>query len=128
VEGSGSRLNTENNNQLDLEKKDETFTAAEKEEFASFSERILRLKNAIERVAPLAMSLRNADDPPYGTVVPPTYVQIRGDFDLHGEMVDLVSSALSRATRILRSFPSIVTNGTQPRPPDHARQLDRQSG
>ena len=32
----------------------------------------------------MAMSLRNADDPPYGTVVPPTYVQIRGEFDNHG--------------------------------------------
>jgi hypothetical protein len=34
------------------------------------------------------MSLRNADDPPYGPVVGPTYVQIRGDWDNRGEAVE----------------------------------------
>jgi hypothetical protein len=81
-------LNTENNNALSLEQKDEIFTAEEKQRFAKFSERILRLKNAIERLKPLAMSLRNADDPPYGPLVPPTYIQIRGDWDNRGETVE----------------------------------------
>lgn len=81
-------LNPENNNALSLEQKEETFTHAEKEKFAALSERILRMKNAIQRLEPLAMSLRDADDPPYGPVVPPTYVQIRGEYNLHGEMVE----------------------------------------
>jgi hypothetical protein len=80
-------LDTDGNNALSLVHKDETFTENEKLEFARLAERILRLKNAITRLEPLAMSLRNADDPPYGPVVPPTYVQIRGEFDNHGEAV-----------------------------------------
>ena len=81
-------LDTEGNNALSLVHKDETFTNDERLEFAHLSERILRLKNAIIRLEPMAMSLRNADDPPYGPVVPPTYVQIRGEFDNHGEAVE----------------------------------------
>ena len=81
-------INTENNNALSLEKKDETFTAEEKQKFASFSERILRLKNGIKRLEPLAMSLRNADDPPYGPSVPTTHVLIRGEYDHPGEPVE----------------------------------------
>jgi hypothetical protein len=81
-------INTENNNQLSLEKKEQVFTPEEKQKFASFSERILRLKNAIERLEPLAMSLRDADDPPYGTSVPVTYVLIRGNYDQRGEPVE----------------------------------------
>jgi hypothetical protein len=80
-------INTENNNALSLEKKDETFTAEEKQKFAGFSERILRLKNGIQRLEPMAMSLRNADDPPYGPSVPATHVLIRGDYDHPGEPV-----------------------------------------
>jgi hypothetical protein len=80
-------INTENNNALSLEKKDDTFTAEEKQKFASFSERILRLKNGIQRLEPVAMSLRNADDPPYGPSVPATYVLIRGDYDHPGQPV-----------------------------------------
>ncbi len=80
-------INTENNNALSLQKKDETFTAGEKQQFAAFSERILRLKNAIHRWEPAAMSLRNGDDPPYGASVPTTYVLIRGNYEQPGEPV-----------------------------------------
>jgi hypothetical protein len=96
-------INPENNNALDLEKKDETFTAGEKQRFAGFSERILRLKNNIQRLEPVAMSLRNADDPPYGTSVPETYVLIRGDYDHRGEVVQ-------------PGFLSAVTGNSEPAP------------
>lgn len=66
---------------------DKIFTAEEKREFASFSERVLRLKKEVLRLEPLAMSLRNADDPPYGTSVPTTYVLNRGNADAPGEPV-----------------------------------------
>jgi Protein of unknown function (DUF1553)/Protein of unknown function (DUF1549)/Planctomycete cytochrome C len=112
-------FNTENNNQLDLEKKDETFTSAEKQTFASFSERILRLKNAIERVEPLAMSLRNADDPPYGTIVPLTYIQIRGDFDQHGEGVE--PGFLSAITG--NSDPAVIPIDRYKRHPNRGRRI-----
>jgi hypothetical protein len=112
-------LNTENNNQLDLEKKDETFTVEEKQKFASFSERVLRLKNAIERAEPLAMSLRNADDPPYGTIVPPTYIQIRGDFDQHGEAVE--PGFLSAITG--NSDPAVIPLDRYKRHPNRGRRI-----
>jgi hypothetical protein len=83
-----SAINSENNNQLSLVKKDETFTLEEKQKFLAFKERILRLKNTITRLEPEAMSLRDSDDPPYGTVVPITYVQIRGEYDHHGEAAE----------------------------------------
>jgi hypothetical protein len=112
-------FNTENNNQLDMEKKDETFTVEEKQKFARFSERILRLKNSIERLEPLAMSLRNADDPPYGTVVPPTYVQIRGVFDQHGEAVE--SGFLSAITG--NSDPVAIPIDRYKRHPNRGRRI-----
>ncbi len=66
---------------------DKTFTAEEKREFANFAERVLRLKKELLRLEPVAMSLRNADDPPYGTSVPTTYVLNRGSPDSPGEPV-----------------------------------------
>jgi hypothetical protein len=80
-------VNTENTHALSLDQKDEIFTQVEKQKVFSFSERILRLKNAIHRLEPAAMSVRNADDPPYGPSVPVTYVLIRGDYDHPGEIV-----------------------------------------
>jgi hypothetical protein len=81
-------MNSENNNALALDKKDQTFTAEEKQQYADYSEKILRLKNNIERLEPQAMSLRNCDDPPYGPSVPTTYVLIRGEYNHHGEAVE----------------------------------------
>ena len=112
-------LNSENNNALSLEQKDETFTREERQQFASLTERILRLKNAIERLQPLAMSLRDADDPPYGPVVPPTYIQIRGDFDRHGEAVE--PGFLSAITG--DSSPAVIPIDRYKRHPNRNRRL-----
>jgi len=81
-------IDNEGDNAASLEKKDPLFSAEEVRGFRQLKERILRLKNAIERVEPVAMSLRNADGPPYGPSVPVTYVLTRGDWDRPGEPVE----------------------------------------
>ena len=42
----------------------------------------------LARLEPRAWSLRNADGPPMGPSVPVTYVQIRGEYDRPGEIVE----------------------------------------
>lgn len=64
------------------------FSAQERERFWDLSQRVLRLKNSIERIKPLAMSLRNADGPPYGPNVSTTYVLERGHWNRRGEPVE----------------------------------------
>jgi Protein of unknown function (DUF1553)/Protein of unknown function (DUF1549) len=81
-------INVENNNAASLEKKDDVFTPHEKEEYADMAGRIARLKKQIERLDPMAMGVRDADGPPFGPAVPETYVQIRGDYDRHGDVVE----------------------------------------
>jgi hypothetical protein len=81
-------INVENNNAANLEKKDEVFTHEEKEKYADFAGRITRLKKEIERLDPMAMGVRDADGPPFGPALPVTYLQIRGDYDLHGDPVE----------------------------------------
>jgi hypothetical protein len=114
-----SAINSENNNQLSLFKKDETFTTAEKAKFLDFEERILRFKNTIARLQPEAMSLRDADDPPYGTIVPITYVQIRGEYDHHGEAVE--PGFLSAITR--NSDPAVIPLDRYKRHPNRGRRM-----
>ena len=64
------------------------FSIEEHRQFSDFSHLVLRLKNAIERRKPLAMSLRNADGPPYGPNVSTTYVLERGQWNRKGEPVE----------------------------------------
>jgi hypothetical protein len=81
-------VNLENNNAASLDKKDEALTAEDKQAFQRFTDRIGRLKKALERIEPKAMGLRNADGPPFGPEPPTTYVLIRGDYDHPGEAVE----------------------------------------
>src|SRR5262249_44731483 len=101
-------MNIENSNAVALDKKDETFTQAEKEGYRQFTERITRLKKHIERVQPMAMGLRNADGPPMGPSVPATYVLVRGEYDRPGESVE-------------PGFLSAITGNSDPAP----LELDR---
>ena len=64
------------------------FSSAERRRFSHFSRRIRRLEKAIQRVAPLAMSLTNAQGPPYGPSVPATFVLTRGHWNRPGERVE----------------------------------------
>ncbi|MBM3776324.1 MAG: DUF1549 domain-containing protein, partial [Acidobacteria bacterium] len=65
-------------NVVDPAKRDETFTAAEREAYRLHAQRITVLKKRIERLEPFAMAVRNADGPPLGPNVPATYVLVRG--------------------------------------------------
>ena len=96
-------FNEENNNTVGVVKKDETFTAAERDRFRSFRESQRRLKNSLLRLEPVAMSVRNADDPPYGPSVPVTHVLLRGDHDRPGEIVQA-------------GFPSAIAGHSDPVP------------
>ena len=75
------------NTSSDFGKKKTIFSDAEIQEFARYNERVGRLKKAILRVAPLAMSLTHALGPPYGPNVPTTYVLQRGEWNRPGEPV-----------------------------------------
>ena len=81
-------INSENSNTSGFDKKPEIFTQEEKQRYFKFTERVGRLKKAIERLEPLAMGLRNADGPPMGPNVPTTYVLNRGEYDHPGEPVE----------------------------------------
>ena len=81
-------INNESDNSANLEKKQSLFSLAEKGEFAKFDQRIYRLKKAILRLSPLAMSLTHSQGPPYGPSVPTTYVLLRGQWDHPGEPVE----------------------------------------
>lgn len=94
-------MHADNNNQLGPEKKDQTFSTEEKQQYFAFEEKIGRLKNVITRWQPLAMSLRNADDPPYGPNVPATHVLIRGEYNNYGEIVE-------------PGFPSAIVGNSDP--------------
>ena len=77
------------------------FSMEEHRRFTDFRHRVLRLKNAVERRKPLAMSLRNADGPPYGPNVSTTYVLERGHWNRKGEPVE-------------PGFPSAIEGHSQP--------------
>ena len=77
------------------------FSFEEHQRFSDFNHRIRRLKNAIERRKPLAMSLRNADGPPYGPNVSTTHVLERGQWNRKGEVVK-------------PGFPSAIMGHSQP--------------
>ena len=81
------------------------FSIEEHRQFTDFRHRVLRLKNAVERRKPLAMSLRNADGPPYGPNVSTTYVLERGHWNRKGEPVE-------------PGFPSAIEGHSQPAPID----------
>ncbi|HEX2521804.1 MAG TPA: DUF1549 and DUF1553 domain-containing protein, partial [Terriglobia bacterium] len=81
-------IDNEGDNAASLEKKGPLFSVEEVQHFRQFKERVLRLRKAIERLEPVAMSLRNADGPPYGPSVPATYVLVRGEWDRPGEVVE----------------------------------------
>jgi hypothetical protein len=101
-------IDNEGDNAASLEKKEPLFSVEEVQRFRQLKERVLRLKNAIERVEPVAMSLRNADGPPYGPSVPSTYVLVRGEWDRPGEVVE-------------PGFLSAITGNSDPAP----LELDR---
>ncbi len=76
------------------------FPDSEKEQFRKLNDRIERLKAQLERLEPVAFSLRNFDGPPLGPDVPTTYVLIRGAYDRHGEPVEPgFLSAIERHSR-----------------------------
>ena len=81
-------IDDESDNAASLEKKESIFSSQEKGKFLQFTGRILRLKKAMLRVAPLAMSLTHSLGPPYGPSVPTTYVLIRGQWNQPGEPVE----------------------------------------
>ena len=81
------------------------FSMEEHRRFTDFRHRVLRLKNAVERRKPLAMSLRNADGPPYGPNVSTTYVLERGHWNRKGEPVE-------------PGFPSAIEGHSRPAPID----------
>jgi len=89
----------ENNNAITFDKGDPTFSVEERERFLAFREQQRRLKNNLLRLEPSAMSVRNADDPPYGPSVPQTHVLLRGDPDRPGEVA-------------LAGFPSSLTGNS----------------
>ncbi len=81
-------INSENDNTANFEKKPRLFSPQETEKYLGLSAGIRQLQRAIERVKPVAMSVRNADGPPFGPSVATTYVQIRGDYHRLGEPVE----------------------------------------
>jgi len=101
-------IDNEGDNSASLEKKEQLFSVEEVQRFRQSKERVLRLKNAIERLAPVVMSLRNADGPPYGPSVPATHVLVRGEWDRPGEVVE-------------PGFLSAITGNSDPAP----LELDR---
>ena len=120
-------MNSENNNALGLEKKDQTFSPDEKQQYADYTEKITRLKNRIQRIEPLAMSLRNCDDPPYGPSVPTTYVLIRGEYNHHGEPVGArLPQRHHRQFGSRAAAPRPVQAPSHPRQAHDPGQVDRQ--
>ena len=81
-------INSENDNTANFEKKPQLFSPQETEKYLGLAARVRQLQRAIERVKPVAMSVRNADGPPFGPSVSTTYVQIRGDYHRLGEPVE----------------------------------------
>ena len=66
----------------------ELFSADERGRYFDYRSRILWLKNRIERLKPLAMSVQHSHGPPYAPSAPTTYVLHRGEFDHPGEPVN----------------------------------------
>ncbi|MBL8295087.1 MAG: DUF1549 domain-containing protein, partial [Bryobacterales bacterium] len=64
------------------------FSDEEAKAYQDTGNQIRQLKRALERLAPVAMAIRNADGPPFGPSVATTYVQIRGAYDQLGEPVE----------------------------------------
>ncbi|MFN7923675.1 MAG: DUF1549 and DUF1553 domain-containing protein [Bryobacteraceae bacterium] len=89
----------ENNNAIGFDKPDQTFSFEERERFLGYRDQQRRLKNTLLRLEPSAMSVRNADDPPYGPSVPQTHLLLRGDPDRPGDVV-------------LAGFPSAITGNS----------------
>ena len=64
------------------------FSDAERERHTYLSSRARYLTRDLKRLEPLAMSLRHSYGPPYEPGVPVSYVQIRGEYDNRGEIVE----------------------------------------
>lgn len=64
------------------------FSAEDKRRFNQLRRHIFVLKNHVRRVQPVALSLTHSIGPPYGPVVPASYVSLRGQWDIRGEMVE----------------------------------------
>jgi hypothetical protein len=112
-------IDNEGDNSASLEKKEPIFSMEERQRFKRLDERVLRLKNAVERLEPLAMSLRHSDGPPYGPSVPTTYVLIRGEFDRLGEPVE--PGFLSTITG--KSDPAVIEIDRYKRHPTRGRRM-----
>lgn len=69
-------------------KKVRVFSDEETKAYQDTGVRIRQIKRMLERIAPVAMAIRNADGPPFGPSVATTYVQIRGAYDQLGEPVE----------------------------------------
>lgn len=73
----------------------------ERDHFSQLSARRRFLPQHLNRLQPLAMSLRHSYGPPYEPGVPVTRVRIRGEYDNPGEIVEA-------------GFPSVITGHDQP--------------
>lgn len=112
-------INDEGDNSAGFQKKEPVFSQVEKQQFQKFEERVRRLKNKIERLEPVAMSLRHSDGPPYGPSVPTTHVLIRGEYDRPGEPVE--PGFLSSITG--NSDPAVIEIDRYKRHPTRGRRL-----
>jgi len=112
-------ISDEGDNSAGFQKKEPVFSQGEKQQFQKFEERVLRLKKRIERLEPVAMSLRHSDGPPYGPSVPTTHVLIRGEYDRPGEPVE--PGFLSSITG--NSDPAVIEIDRYKRHPTRGRRL-----
>jgi len=71
-----------------FDKADDIFTLEERERYKRFRDRLTWKEKQMVRLEPRAWSLRSADGPPLGPAAPVTFVQIGGDFDRPGEIVE----------------------------------------
>jgi hypothetical protein len=81
-------IDNEGDNTASLDSKERVFSKEEVERYSNLKVAIRQHKRMLERLEPVAMSVRNADGPPFGPSVPTTYVQVRGAYDRLGEAVE----------------------------------------
>src|SRR5690606_31727900 len=81
-------LNTEGDNTAGFTATRKLFSKEEADAYLAIKNAIRGHKRMLERLEPVAMSVRNADGPPFGPNVPTTYVQVRGQYDQFGEAVE----------------------------------------